>query len=556
MKIEFAFLILYGWFLVSGIVVAVPPKSAIASAHPLATNAGFEILDLGGNAFDAAVAVSAALAVVEPASSGLGGGGFWLLHRASDDKQVMVDGREKAPKAAHSAMYRNTSGEFDQSLSINGPLSAAIPGMPAAIVHLSKNYGRLPLKQSLAPAIRFAKQGFVIGPRFHRLLRFRQSQLARWDASAKIFLAGSKLPVPGSRLIQTDLANTLDRLVEQGMEGFYRGHIADLLVDGVRQAGGIWTHQDLADYRVVERQPIYGRYKGIKVISASPPSAGGIVLVEALNMLVKYPLSEFDEITRKHLIVEVLRRAYHDRAMYLGDPDYVKIPVERLLSPHYAAGLQSTIRFDVATPSAIFTRIASKPREAENTTHFSILDRQGNRVAATLSINYPFGSGFVAPGTGVLMNDEMDDFAGGPDDPNIYGLVGNDANAIEPDKRMLSSMTPTFLEDENRLAILGTPGGSRIISMVLLAVLDFAKGRDARSWVWVPRFHHQFQPDAIQYEKGALTDDELAGLARFGHRFRPKKRRYGNMQAVLWDKRNNKVEAASDPRGEGLAKVQ
>lgn len=534
-----------------------PPQSAIASAQPLATRAGFEVLGQGGNAFDAAVAVSAALAVVEPASSGLGGGGFWLLHRERDGKQVMVDGREKAPLSAHRDMFLDDRGKFDQNRSINGAQSAAIPGMPAGIVHLSEHYGRLSLKKTLAPAIRLAREGFIVGARFLRLLKFRAKAITASNAAAQVFLSGGKIPEPGFRLVQPDLAATLERIAENGLGGFYSGQVAAKLVAGVQAAGGRWNRRDLTEYSVVEREPIRGKYNGIRITSASPPSSGGIVLLEALNILAHYPLDEIDEIERIHLVVEALRRAYHDRSLFLGDPDFVSIPIQRLLSPYYAAGLQTTIRLDRATPSDVFAEAdAAARKEAENTTHFSILDRDGNRVAATLSINFPFGSGFMPPDTGVLLNDEMDDFASAKDASNIYGLTGNDANAIEPGKRMLSSMTPTFLEDDNRIAILGTPGGSRIISMVLLATLDFAKGNNPLSWVWVPRFHHQFRPDAIQYEKGALTDDELSALARLGHAFKPSDRRYGNMQAVLWDKKQNRVQAASDPRGEGLALVK
>jgi len=545
-----------GLILFSGWVFANPPQAAIASAHPLATRAGFEILDQGGNAFDAAVAVSAALAVVEPSGSGLGGGGFWLLHREADGKQVMLDGREKAPLAAYRTMYIDENGEFNQNLSINGPLSAGIPGMPAGLVYLAQHYGRIPLQMSLSPAIRYAKEGFEIGPRMVRLLKFREKIIAQYPSASRVFLPKKKVPKPGFLLVQSDLANTLEQIAKKGNAGFYQGSVAKKLVSAVQSGGGNWTLRDLAKYKIVEREPIIGHYRGIRIISAPPPSSGGIVLVEALNILADYSLHDIGEIIRKHLIVEALRRAYRDRGLYMGDPDFVSIPIKRLLDPRYADGLRSTIRLDRATSSDVFSNSVKNKSEGENTTHFSILDREGNRVSATLSINYPFGSGFMAKGTGVLLNDEMNDFVSRPNTPNIYGLVGNDANAIRPGKRMLSSMTPTFLEKGNRIAIIGTPGGSRIISMVLLAILDFEQGNGPRSWVWVPRFHHQFRPDAIQYERGALTDDELFGLNRLGHVFEPKNRLYGNMNAILWDTNSNRVEAATDPRGEGLSLVR
>ena len=530
-------------------------KVAIASAHPLATAAGFEILYKGGNVFDAAVAVSAALAVVEPSGSGLGGGGYWLLHRENDGFETLIDGREKAPLAAHKDMYLDKEGKVIAKLSLDGALAAAIPGMPAGLVHLSEKYGQLPLSESLAPAIRYARTGYAIGERYLKLLKFRSELLKQYPSTAGIFLNDGKLPKAYSILRQPDLAKTLTQLAESGRDGFYGGNVADKLVKGVKKAGGIWTKEDLEFYQVVEREPVRGQYNGIKITSAAPSSSGGIVLIEALNVLSGYDLQKADEITRKHLITEAMRRAYHDRTLYLGDADFIDIPMKRLLSEDYAAGLRSSIRTDKALPSNMLSGEIEQQSEGTNTTHFSIIDDEGNRVAATLSINFPFGSGFVAPGTGVLLNDEMDDFASLPGAMNGYGLVGGVANAIEPGKRMLSSMTPTFLENDSNVAVLGTPGGSRIISMVLLAALDFAKGNGPDSWVQVPRFHHQFIPDVIEYEKGAMTDVEIKGLAAKGHQLKEARYPYGDMQAVLLNKKTKSLSAASDRRGEGRALV-
>jgi gamma-glutamyltranspeptidase/glutathione hydrolase len=530
-------------------------KAAIASAHPLATEAGFEILNKGGNVFDAAVAVSAALAVVEPSGSGLGGGGFWLLHRASDGFETMIDGREKAPLAAHRDMFLDKNGNVVPRLSVDGALAAAIPGMPAALVHLSEKYGRLPLAQSLAPAIRYARDGFPIGEIHRKLLKFRLDVMKKDPETARQFLDNGKVPEYKAMLRQPDLANTLTRLAEDGRDGFYDGDVAEKLVTSVRKAGGIWTLQDLAEYRVVEREPVRGWYRGIKITSAAPPSAGGIVLIEALNILAGYDLKHVDEVTRKHLIAEAMRRAYHDRSLYLGDSDFVSVPVRRLLDEDYAAGLRSSLRPDKALPSTMLSGDIQDAADGPHTTHFSIIDAEGNRVAATLSVNFPFGAGLVAAGTGVVLNDEMDDFVSLPGAKNVYGLVGGQANAIEPGKRMLSSMTPAFLEDGKRVAVLGTPGGSRIISMVLLGALDFADGNGPDSWVRVPRFHHQFIPDEIQYEEEALTADEISSLSARGHQLKVARYRYGNMQAVMQDKTTNTLTAASDPRGEGRASV-
>ncbi|MDD5274591.1 MAG: gamma-glutamyltransferase [Methylovulum sp.] len=531
------------------------PKVAIASAHPLATEAGFEIIRNGGNVFDAAVAVSAALAVVEPTGSGLGGGGYWLLHRASDQFETVVDGREKAPLAAHKDMFVDSKGKVVPRLSLDGPLAAGIPGLPAALVHLSEKYGRLPLSANLAPAIRYAQTGFAVGNKYLKMLKFRAEVLKKYPQTAAIFLPDGKPPTVYAILKQPDLARTLTRLAESGRDGFYRGDIANKLLNGINKAGGIWSQQDLDAYRVAERTPLTGTYHGIKITTAPPSSSGGIVLLEALNILSAYDLQQSDDSTRAHLVAEALRRAHHDRALYLGDSDFIAIPIARLLNADYAAGLRSSLRADKALPNSYLSGTIAGQPEGDNTTHFSIMDAEGNRVAATLSINFPFGSGFVAEGTGVLLNDEMDDFSSQEGALNGYGLVGGVANSIAPGKRMLSSMTPTFLEDDQRIAALGTPGGSRIPSMVLLATLDFAAGNGPESWVQTPRFHHQFIPDVLEYEPGALTPDQQHKLAKLGHQLKIARYRFGDMQAVQWHKKTRSLTAASDPRGEGLGIV-
>jgi len=551
----FLFLLSLAWlqFFVPATAADRPPAVAIASAHPLATAAGIDILEQGGNAFDAAVAVSAVLAVVEPYSSGIGGGGFWLLHRASDGLEVMIDGRERAPLAAHRDLYLDDDGKVVPRLSMDGPLAAAIPGEPAALVHIASRYGRLPLARSLAPAIRIARDGFEVDDRYRRMADFRRSLLQAWPESGALFLHQGQVPAAGWRLRQPDLARTLQALAERGRDGFYAGPVAKKLVAGVRKAGGIWSEKDLRDYRVVERAPVRFLYRGMTVVSAAPPSSGGIALATLLNILAGYPLAELGEPVRIHLVTEAMRRAYRDRAQYLGDPDFVDIPIERLVHPWYAAGLRASIRGDRATPSVALPGVVPGG-EGADTTHFSIIDRQGNRVAATLSINYPFGSGFVVPGTGVLLNDEMDDFSAKPGVPNAYGLVGAEANAIAPGKRPLSSMSPTFVESDQGVAVLGTPGGSRIISMVALAILDMATGTGPGHWVSLGRFHHQYLPDEIQYEAGALSPRVRDALRARGHRLR-EVGAYGNMQALYWDKRNDRITAAADPRGAGQAVV-
>jgi len=534
---------------------APPPAAAIASAHPRATAAGHEILAAGGNAFDAAVAVGAALAVVEPYSSGLGGGGFWLLHRARDSHGVMVDGRERAPLAARRDMYLDENGNVIPGLSMDGALAAAIPGTPAALAHIAERYGRLPLARSLAPAIRLAREGFEVSEHYRRMASFRLEALRASPAASRTLLKDGAVPPLGYRLRQPELAATLERMARHGQAGFYAGPTAAALLAGVHQAGGIWTEQDLRGYRVVERQPLRGSYRGLTVTTAAPPSSGGVALLQMLNILAGYDWNALTEAERVHLAVEAMRRAYRDRAEFLGDPDFVSVPVARLTDPAYAAELRGAIDPQRATPSGDLPGVAAAPG-GHHTTHYSILDREGNRVAATLSINYPFGAGFMPEGSGVLLNDEMDDFSAKPGVPNAYGLVGAEANAIAPGKRPLSSMTPTFIEGPGGVAILGTPGGSRIITMVLLGTLEFAAGKEPAAWVARPRFHHQYLPDVLQFEPGALSVEVQDELTLRGHTLQPAEQPWGNMQAVWWDRKAGRVLAASDPRGEGTAEVR
>jgi len=532
-----------------------PPAAAIASAHPLATQAGEQVFAQGGNAFDAAVAVAAALAVVEPYHSGLGGGGFFLLHRARDGFEVMIDARERAPYAATRDMYLDREGRPVPGRSIDGALAAGIPGTPAALVHLAEKYGRLKLSQDLAPAIRLARDGFAVTRAYAKMTLRQHDRLTnRFPEAARVFYHGGFIIPPDEKLRQPDLAYTLERLAQEGRRGFYEGVTAQRLVDGVRAAGGIWSKKDLADYRVVEREPVRGVYRGVRVTTAALPSSGGIVLMEALHILQGFDLDAMDKTQRDQAVIEAMRLAYRDRARYLGDPDFVHVDVTHLLDPAYAAQRRQEIGAGRKSPAA---SPADATGEGRNTTHFSIIDRDGNRVAATLSINTPFGCGVMPPGTGVVLNNEMDDFSVKPGVPNTYGLIGEDANTIAPGKRPLSSMTPTFLESDDAVVALGTPGGSRIISMVLLATLEFAHGRGGpKGWVALPRFHHQYLPDVVRYEAPAFDDAEKRALEQRGYRLEAVRGGYGNMQAVAWYKKSGKLEAASDPRGEGLALVK
>ncbi len=529
--------------------------AGIASAHPVATAAGFETLEAGGNAFDAAVAVSATLAVVEPYSSGLGGGGFWLLQQADKDEAVMIDGRETAPLQAHEKMYQDEKGNVIPGLSMDGALAAGIPGEPAALAHIAKKYGRLPLSASLAPAIRAAREGFRVTPHYQRMARFRLQALRASKAASAVFLYRDEVPHEDYIIKQPDLARTLEAMAAHGAAGFYQGEVGKKLIAATGKAGGIWIAKDLQSYAIKERRPVTGSWYDYRITSAAPPSSGGIAIIEMLNMLENDGLRSLTGVARKHLLIEAMRRAYRDRAEYLGDPDFVDVPLKRLTDKAYARSLRESIAPSRATPSRELKPAAPIP-EGQHTTHFSILDDEGNRVAATLSINYPFGSGFMAEGTGILLNDEMDDFSAKPGTPNAYGLVGAQANAIAPGKRMLSSMSPTFVEGPDRLVILGTPGGSRIITMVLQGILAATDGQSASRIVTQPRFHHQYLPDVVQFETQAFTVGEVLGLQRMGHKLKQLRERYGNMQVVILDKARHSVSAASDPRGEGLAQVK
>jgi gamma-glutamyltranspeptidase/glutathione hydrolase len=540
-------------------IPSAPGKSGIATAHPLATQAGYEILEQGGNAFDAAVAVAAALGVVEPYASGLGGGSFWLLHIAGDGEnsstQIFVDARETAPAAATRDMYLDENGEPVPGASFDGPLAAGIPGQAAGLAHIARKYGRLPLAVSLAPAIRYAEQGIPAHRRMLLGLRFRRQVIERWPAFGKVFQPGSAPLKEGDIVRQPDLAKTLRRFAKGGKDGFYQGETARLLVKGVSEAGGIWTADDLASYAVVEREPIISYYRGVRLVSAPPPSSGGIAMADMFNILEGFNLTGMDSVTRKHLVIESMRRAYRDRAQYLGDPDFVDVPVARLIHPFYAAGQRMSIRVDKVTPSESLPGIWPAGSKGTNTTHFSVLDARGNRVASTNTINTWYGSAFMAPGTGVVLNNEMDDFSIKPGVPNGFELLGGGANAVAPGKRPLSSMTPTFLESDRGVAILGTPGGSRIITMVMRSAMAWTNGADADEMVSMKRYHHQFFPDRVEYEEGAFTDAEVQALEAMGHRLNESKRAFGNMNVVTWDYATGEVAAAADPRAGGEGRV-
>lgn len=530
-----------------GKVAAHPPGAAIASAHALATEAGLEIIREGGNAFDAAIAVSSTLAVVEPVSSGLGGGGFFLLHDARAGKDIFVDAREVAPASATPAFYLDPKGGLDRDKAENGAASAGIPGLPAGLAHIAARYGRLSLAQSLAPAIRIARQGFTVYPRLADAYVERRAVMERYPSTRAIYEADGNGLRTGGILRQPDLAHTLELLARHGADGFYKGEVANRILATVKSDGVRWTAADLAQYRAKERTPIRFRYRDMDVVTAPPPSSGGVALAESLKVLEGWDLGKLDEPHRIHIVVEAMRRAFRDRTLYLGDPDSVQVPVRRLTSDDYAAGLRASILPDRATPSDMLPG-RPPPHEGVNTTHFSIIDRDGNMVAATQTVNLSYGSGLVVGGAGFLLNDELDDFALRPGTPNAFGVMGYDANAIAPGRRPLSSMSPTFLFGKDRQAALGAKGGSRIITAVLLGILGYERGLDSAQVVAQARYHHQYLPDTILEEPGTLSPSTKQALRAMGYTITPDTSILVLMHAVDWDRRADALHGGADPR--------
>ena len=509
----------------------------VVAAQKSAAEAGIEMLQKGGNAFDAAAATALALGVVEPGSSGIGGGGFFLLYIAKEKRYVMLDARETSPRlAGNGEIYETQS-------SVDGPQSAGVPGLAAGVDHLVSRYGRLNRNQITQPAIDLASEGFDVGPRLKSMLNWRGKAFS--DTAKTLFLSGE-------RIRQQALAETLTRFAKGGAEDFYRGETAGRLVADMKRDGGLIREIDLAAYRVIEREPVTFDYQNYRVISAPLPSSGGMTLAHVFGQLKDDDLKSLDRIDRVHLLVEAMKRAYRDRNAHLGDSDFVDIP--DLLNTDRLKALRAGIAMNQATPSSELGSSSDAIGAGTDTTHFSVIDDQGNMVSATLSINYAFGSGYVSPSTGILLNDEMDDFATRPGKPNAYGLVQGSANAVAPGKRMLSSMTPTFVIGPDRTFIVGTPGGSRIISMVLLASLGFMLDESAPAdWVNAPRYHHQFLPDVIQHEQGAFTPEVTAELQKRGHTLKPMNREYGNMHAIVVDRATGELNGLVDSRGEGVA---
>ena len=525
-------------------------NGAVVTSNALATKVGEKILAEGGNAYDAATAISAMLSVVEPFASGLGGGAFWLIYDAENKEYKTLDARETAPFQSHKDMYLDENDNVIENASRIGPFAAGIPGIPAVLSYVNTKYGSKKMSTILAPAYHAANNGFPVNNRYIRGAKYKKEWLNKYKETAKIFLNKGEVPKKGWILKQPDLAKTIKKIMKEGHKGFYAGNFAKKMVESVQKEGGIWTEEDLNRYQVIEREPVRSTYNGVSIIAPGLPSSGGLVLSNALNILSGFDLDKFKPTIRKHLIIESLRRAYYERAIKMGDPDFMYESLAFLLSPSFSAKQRESININYATDNKVL-EFAEPPYQGQgnDTTHFAVIDKFGNRVAVTQSINFWFGSAFVPEGTGILLNNEMDDFSIKPGTENGYGLIGYNANAIEPGKRMLSSMTPTFLESDRGFVILGTPGGSRIISMILLSALDWINGGDAKSMVSIPRFHHQYYPDYVLYEDKAFSQIEINNLEEMGHKLKKSNRQFGNMQVIQWDREKNEIYVASDPRG-------
>ncbi|MGB3865920.1 MAG: gamma-glutamyltransferase, partial [Xanthobacteraceae bacterium] len=524
----------------------------VVAQEALAARVGRDVLVRGGNAVDAAVATGFAMAVTYPRAGNIGGGGFMLIHLA-DGRDIAIDYRETAPAAATRNMFLGSDGKPDPAKSRNSALGIGVPGTVAGLTLALERYGsgRLSLAQLLQPAIALARDGITVADDTADTLPQWHARLARWPASGKIFSRADGSPLrQGDRLVQRDLAATLEAIAAQGARGFYHGAVADKLAQGIQAAGGILTQDDLAQYRAIEREPIRGSYRGHDIVAMPLPSSGGVVLLETLNILEGFALRDLKQGSADslHLLIEAMKRAYADRARFLGDPAFVDAPIARLTSKDYAARQRATISLDRATPWGDMLPL-TPPREGDNTTHFSIADSHGNAVSNTTTLNFSYGVGLVAEGTGVLLNNELDDFTAAPGASNAYGLVGFAANLPGPGKRPLSSMSPTIvLKDGKPVLVTGSPGGSRIISTVLqviVNVLDY--GMDIAAAVDAPRLHHQWLPDEVRAERG-LPPDVIAGLTAKGHRVVvPMGQTSANSIAITADH----IEGHPDPRTRG-----
>lgn len=500
-------------------------QGMVASEQELATQVGVEILQQGGNAVDAAVAVGFALAVVLPNAGNIGGGGFMVLHDGKSGENFTVDFREMAPSKASRDMYLDEQGNVVDGKSLYTHFAVGVPGTVAGMEYALKKWGSLPLEKVIAPAIKLAEEGFIVSNTLAATLQEETETLGKWESSKKIFFKNDRPLVAGERLVQADLANSLRQIAQQGAKAFYEGEIAQKIVAEMEKHNGLITLEDMKGYQSVERKPIVGEYRGYKIVTMPPPSSGGIHLVQILNMLENYSLADSGSNSAEtiHYLAETMKLAYADRSEYLGDPDFVKIPVMGLTSKDYAKELIKAIDPDKARPAAEIKPGKPQPYESDQTTHYSVMDKAGNAVAVTYTLNLNFGSGIVAEGTGILLNNEMDDFSAKPGVANAFGLIGGDANAVEGKKRPLSSMTPTLvLKNDKPWLVTGSPGGARIITTVLQSILNtIDHGMNPAEAIVTPRVHHQWLPDELRVEEG-LSPDTLKLLVERGHKISEK----------------------------------
>ncbi|POF30619.1 gamma-glutamyltransferase [Roseibium marinum] len=532
----------------------VAQSGMVASQEAVATGVGVEILKKGGNAVDAAIATGFALAVTLPRAGNLGGGGFMLVHMAESGKTEALDYREKAPAAAFKDMFLGEDGEPDNTKSRFSGLAIGVPGTVAgfAEAHRQHGSGNLTWAELIAPAIELAEEGITVTPGLSAALTAAMPRLTKDPATAAVFYKlGMIPPLPGEVLKQQDLASTLRLIADKGADGFYRGEVAQRIASRVQEGGGGMTAADLASYRPVWRKPVTGIYRGYEIASMPPPSSGGVHIVQILNMLERFPVAEYglNSADSIHVMSEAMRRAYADRSKYLGDPDYVSVPVTGLTSPDYAAGLVKTISMDSATLSEEIGPDNPLPYESNETTHFSVVDKDGNAVSNTYTLNFSYGVGMMAEGTGVLLNNELDDFSAKPGVPNAYGLIGGTANAVEAGKRPLSSMSPTLVfKDGEFFLATGSPGGSRIITTTLQIILNVVDHKmNIAEATAAPRIHHQWLPDEIRIEEG-ISPDTIELLEKRGHKIEVRNA-MGSTQSVM--KADGVLAGASDPRRVG-----
>lgn len=498
-------------------------RGMVATQERNATKAAAKVLADGGNAVDAAVTAGFALAVTLPRAGNIGGGGFMMIHDAKTGKQFALDYRERAPARATRDMYLDENGDPIPRLSRSTHLAAGVPGTVRGLAHALQKHGTISLQKALEPAIRLAREGFIVDEGLHASLVAHRVSLSKSKAAREVFFRpdGTAWPV-GSRLVQSDLANTLQAIAEQGPDAFYKGSIASLIVADMQKNGGLVSAEDLKEYAIADRQPIVGTYRGAKIVSMPPPSSGGVHLVQMLNVLEHFPMSDYgaNSAGSIHLMAEAMRFAYADRSKYLGDPDFAPVPISKLISKEYAKTLAAKINLTRATKSSDVRPGLDTflPPESNETTHFSVVDKDGNAVSNTYTLNFSYGSGLMVPGTGILLNNEMDDFSAKAGVPNAYGLIGNRSNAIEPRKRMLSSMTPTFVfGPDGSLLATGSPGGSRIITTVLQIIVNMIDHDMSIAEATVaPRFHHQWLPDSLRLERG-FSPDTISLLKKNGH---------------------------------------